>query len=112
MPERASNFRQVGFVEVSAVAWRLEIYAADLNVESIFLRSNQQIRAIGAQFAADLVADVGGDGDHGSGNAHAQGDRNAGQQLAAFLPPERFVDQASEHGYCWNMRLLAAMSAS
>ena len=97
-PEHSFDFGQVGFVEVSAVARRLEINPADLNIESIFLRSHDQVRAVGAQFAADLVANVGSHGDHGGGHAHAQSDRYASQQLAPFLPPERFVDQASEHG--------------
>src|SRR5580704_3466580 len=112
MPKRTSDSRQVGLVEVCAIAWRLEIHAIDLNVKSIFLRSYDQVRAIAAELAADLVANVGGDGDHGGGNTDAESDRDAGQQLAPFLPPERFVDQASEHGYGWNMRLLAATSAS
>ena len=98
MPEGASDLGQVGFVKVGAVARGLEIHAADLNIQSIFLRSHDQVRAIGAQFAADLVADVGSNGDHRGGHAYAQGDCDAGQQLAAFLPAERFVDEASEHG--------------
>src|SRR5215831_10373464 len=112
MPERAADLGQVGFVKVSPVAGRFQIYSADLQVQRIFLRRDDQVRAISAQFAADLVANVGSDRDHGGRNAHSQSDRDASQQLAPFLPAEGFVDQASEHGYCWNMRLRAAMSAS
>ncbi len=71
MPERASDLGQVGFIEISAVARRLEINPADLNIEGIFLWSHDQVRAIGAQFATDLVANVGRNGDHRGGHAHA-----------------------------------------
>ena len=70
-PEHSFDFGQVGFVEVRAVARRLEINPADLNIERIFLRSHDQVRAVGAQFAADLVANVGSHGDHRGGHAHA-----------------------------------------
>ena len=112
MPECTPNLRQVSFVEVSAITRRLEVYAADLNIQRVFLRSNNQVRTVVAQFAADLVADISRNRDHCCRHAHTESDGNAGQNLATFLPPERFVDQSSEHGYCWNMRLLAAMSAS
>src|SRR5579872_4953833 len=112
MPERTSDLRQVGFVQVCAIAGWLQVYTADLNVERVFLRSDDQVRAVVPQFTTDLVADICRNGDHGGCHAHTQSDGNACQNLAAFLPAKRFVDQASKHGYCWNMRLLAAMSAS
>src|SRR5438270_8027 len=37
-PKHAFDLRQIGFVEISAVAGRLQIHAAEFHVESIFLR--------------------------------------------------------------------------
>ena len=59
-----------------------------------------QVRAVGAQFAVDLVADIGGDGDHRGGNGHAESDGDTGEQLAPRLAAERFVDEAWEHYFC------------
>ena len=91
-PEHAFDFGQVGFVQVSAVAGRLQIDAADLDVQRVFLRGDDQVGAVGAQLAADLVADIGGHGDHGRRHAHAQHDGHSGQQLAALLPPEGLIE--------------------
>ena len=88
---------QVGFAEEGAVARRLQVHSADFDVERIFLRSDDQVGADGAQFAIDLVADVGGDGDHGRRHGHAQRDSGAGEQFAPLLPPEGFVDEPHEH---------------
>src|SRR5262249_9139235 len=111
-PEHAFDFRQIGFVQVGAVARRLKVYPADLNVKSIFLRGYDQVCAVGAQFTANLVANIGGDRDHGRGYSDAQRDRDAGKCFPPLLSPERFVNQASEHAYCWNNGARAAMSAS
>ncbi len=91
-PEHAFDFGQVGFVQVSAVAGRLQVDAANLDVQRVFLGSDDQVGAVGAQLAADLVADIGGHGDHGGGHSHAQHDGNSGQQLAALLPPEGLIE--------------------
>src|SRR5580692_2549623 len=87
-PEHPFNLRKIGFFEVSAVARWLEVYASDLNVERVFLGSHDQVRAVGPQFAADLVANVGGDCDHRRSDAHTQGDCNSHQQFAPLLPAE------------------------
>ena len=93
-------FGQVGFVEKRAVARRLQVDAAYFHIERVFLRSDDEIRAVAAQFAVDLVADVGGDGDHGGRDRYAQRDRNPREQLAARLAAKRFVDEAREHYFC------------
>ena len=99
VPESAVNFRQVGFVQKRAIARRLQVNAADFHIERVFLRRDDQIRAVAAQFAVDLVADVGGDGDHSRRDRNAQRDGNARQQFAPRLPAERFVDEAQKHYY-------------
>ena len=92
-------FGRSDFVEKRAVARRLQVDAADFHIECVFLRSNDQVGAIAAQFAVDFVADVGGYGDHGGGNGYAQRDRDPRQQLAARLAAKRFVDDARKHFY-------------
>ena len=67
-------------------------------IQRVFLRSDDQVGADGAQFAIDLVADISRDRDHRRGHGYTQGDGGAGQQLAPLLPPKRFVDEANEHG--------------
>jgi hypothetical protein len=99
MPEGAANFREVSFVQERAIAWRLQVDAADLHVESVFLRSDDQVRAVAAQFAVDFVADVSRYGDHSGGDRYAQRDRDAGEQLAACLVAKRFVYDARKHFY-------------
>ncbi len=96
-PECSPDLWQVGFVKKVAITRRLQIDAANLNVDRVFLRCNQQIRAVGAQLPADLVADVGRHCDHRSGNRDTQGDSDSSQQFAPLLPPERFVEEAREH---------------
>ena len=100
VPERSANFGQVGFVEEGAVAGRLQIHAADFHVERIFLRRDHEVRAIAAEFAVDLVADVGGDGDHGRRDRYAERDGYTGEKLAPGLSAKRFVDEAREHYFC------------
>src|ERR1700692_4152382 len=56
VPEGAANFREVRLVEERAVAGRLQVDATDFHVECVFLRSDDQISAIAAQFAVDFVA--------------------------------------------------------
>jgi hypothetical protein len=113
VPENSFDLGQVGFAQECAVGWGLEIDSADFDVKGIFLRSDYQIGADGAQFAVDLVADIGGNTDHGRGDGHAKCDGRAGENLAPLLPPEGFVDESDEHRYCCaNMRLPPAISAS
>ncbi len=88
-PEHALDFGQVGLVEVSAIAGRLQVYATDIDVQRVFLRSDDQVGAVGAQFAADLVANVGRDRDHRSRNADSEHDGYAGQEFAPLLPAGR-----------------------
>ena len=99
MPESAFDFRQVGFVQESAIARRLQVDAANFHVQRIFLRSYQKVCADGAQLAINLVANIGGDRNHRRSHGHAQRDGRARQQFAPLLPPERFVNQAREHLY-------------
>ena len=89
---------QVGFVEVAAAAGRLEIDAADLDIDGVFLRSHEQVRAIAAQFAVDLVPDIGGHGNHRSRHRDAEGNGNPGEQLAPPLATERLIEYAGKHG--------------
>jgi len=100
VPEGSANFRQVGFVEKCAVAGRLQIHAANFHVERIFLRRDDEVSAIAAEFAIDLVADIGGDRDHGSRDRYPQRDRYAGEKFAPGLSAERFVDETREHYFC------------
>src|SRR2546423_14516747 len=51
VPECALDPRQVGFVQKSSVAGRLQVDAPNFYVERIFLRSNQKVGADGAQLA-------------------------------------------------------------
>ena len=97
MPEGTANFGQVCFVEEGAVAGRLQIQSANFHVESVFLGRDQEICTVAAQLAIDLVADIGGDGDHGGGYGNTERDRDAGEKFAARLAAERFVDEAREH---------------
>ena len=76
-PEHALDFRQIRFVQVGAIARRLQVDPADLNIQSVFLRGNDEIGAIPPQLAVDLVADVGGDGNHRRSYPDAQGNGNA-----------------------------------
>ena len=99
VPEGAANFREIRFVEKRSVARRLQVDAADFHVECVFLRSDDQVCAVAAQFAIDLVADISGDGDHGGGDRYAERDRNAREQLAARLAAKRFVNDARKHFY-------------
>ena len=99
VPEGAANFREVGFIEERAIARRLQVDATDFHVECVFLRSDDQIGAVAAQFAVDFVADVSRDGDHSGGDRYAQRDRDAREQLAARLVAKRFVDDARKHFY-------------
>ena len=87
-PERAFDFGQVGFAEVVSIAGRPEIDAANLHIERVFLRRHQQVGTQAAQLAINLVANVGGDGNHGGRHSHAQHDGDCGQHLAPLLSPE------------------------
>ncbi len=97
VPESALDFRQVGFVQESAIARRLQVDAANFHVQRIFLGSDQQVRADGAQFAINLVANIGGDRNHRRRHGHAKRDGRAGQQFAPLLAPEGFVNEPDEH---------------
>src|ERR1700726_4425750 len=59
MPECPLDFWQVGFVQECAVARRLQIHSANLDIQSIFLWGYQQVRANRPQLSIDLVANVG-----------------------------------------------------
>ena len=61
------------------------------------MRGDDQIGADGPQFAVDLVADVGGYGNHCCRHGHAQRDGGSRQQFAPLLAPERFVYEPDEH---------------
>ncbi len=72
-------------------------YTADFHVERVFLRSDHQVGAVAAQFAVDLVADVGGHRDHGGGHRYTERDRDAREKFASRLTAKRFVDDARKH---------------
>src|ERR1700730_5568277 len=91
-PEHALDLGKVCFVEVGAVAGRLQIDASNLDVQRVFLGSNDQVGAVGAQLATDLVADIGGDSDHRGGDAYAQHDGHPSKEFAPLLPTEGFVE--------------------
>src|SRR5580704_16684360 len=91
-PEHAFDLGQVGFVEVTAIAGRLQVYATDIDVQRVFLRSDNQVGAVGAQFTADLVVNVGRDRDHRSRNADSEHDGYSGQEFAPLLPAERLIE--------------------
>src|SRR5258708_16908099 len=88
VPERSLDFWQVSFVKESAIGGRLEIDSANLKIERVFLWSDYEVGADAAQFAINLVADVGGDRNHSRRYRYAQGDGRARQQLAPLLPPK------------------------
>ena len=79
---------QVGFVEERPITRRLQIDPANFHVERIFLRSHNQVGANGAEFAIDLVADVGSHRNHGGGNGDAQRNGGSSQEFAPLLSPE------------------------
>src|ERR1700674_382043 len=99
VPEGAANFRKISFVEECAITRGLQVDAADFDVECVFLRSDDQIGAVAAQFAIDFVADVSRYGDHSGGDCYAERDRDACEKLAARLVAKRFVDDAGKHFY-------------
>src|SRR5580698_33851 len=90
MPESAADSRKISFVKECAIARRFEIDATDFHVKGVFLRSDDQISTVAAQFTIDFVADVGGYGDHCGSDRYAQRDRDARQNLATRLVTERF----------------------
>src|SRR5439155_20048956 len=49
VPERAFDLGQVGFIQEGAISGRLEVDAADFNVQRIFLQSDLQVSSDGAQ---------------------------------------------------------------
>ncbi len=71
-PECSPDFGQVGFVEKVSVTRRLQIDTANLDIDRVFLRGDQQIGAVGAQLPADLVADVGRHRNHGGSHRYTQ----------------------------------------
>src|SRR2546427_625724 len=87
-PKHAFDLWKISFVEESTVAWRLQINAADLQVERVFLRSNEEVSAIGAHLPVDLVSDVGRNGDHCRSHSYTQHDGYPGQQFTSLLTPE------------------------
>ena len=80
----AFDFGQVRFAEKRAISRRLEIYPANFHVERIFLRSYDQVGANGAQFTVDLVADIGGDGDHRGGHTSPHPSRSADSEYSSY----------------------------
>src|ERR1700722_14561322 len=88
VPEGALNLREISFVQECAIARRLQIDPANFHIQSIFLGSYYQVRADGPQFAIDLVADIGRDPNHGSGDCDAQSDGRASQQFTTLLATE------------------------
>jgi len=44
-------FGQVRFVEKGAIAWRLQIDAADFHVQRVFLRRDNEVSAVTAELA-------------------------------------------------------------
>src|SRR6202008_2554661 len=83
-PKGALDLRKVGFAQEIAVAGWLQVYATNLDIDGVFLRSHQQVGAVAAQLAVDLVAYVGRDGDHRSGHGHAESNGDSGKQFAAL----------------------------
>ena len=88
VPKNPFDLVQVGFVEECPITGRLQIHSANFHVERIFLRSHNQVGANGAEFAIDLVADVGSDRNHGGGNGDAQRNGGSRQEFAPLLSPE------------------------
>src|ERR1700722_19453419 len=97
MPESALDFRQVGLVEESPVAWRLQTNAANFNIQRVFLGSYQQVRTNGAQLAINLVANISGHRNHRRCHRNAKRDGCSGQQFAPLLATKGFVNKADEH---------------
>src|SRR5215468_521838 len=56
-PERSLNLGQIGFAQEAAIAGRLEVHTADLDIKRVLLWRYQQVGAIGPQLAIDLVPD-------------------------------------------------------
>ncbi|PYX79442.1 MAG: hypothetical protein DMG70_27865 [Acidobacteria bacterium] len=48
-PESTADFWQVGFVQKSAVARRLQVDAPDLNIQCVFLRRDYEVGTVAAQ---------------------------------------------------------------
>src|ERR1700730_1934814 len=96
-PENAFDFGQISFAEIRTVTGGLQVHATDFDVQRVFLWSHDQVRPVAAQLTADLVADVGCNGDHGGGHTNPEHDGNSSQEFAPLLAPEGFVEQAQEH---------------
>src|SRR5262249_28974808 len=96
-PKNSLDLRKSSFVEIGSRPRRLEIHTADLDIETVFLRCNHQVSAVGPQFAADLVPDAGRNADHGRRHCRAEGHGYCHQQLASSLSAQGFVNQSHEH---------------
>src|SRR3954468_22069278 len=91
-PEDSLDLGEISLVEEGAFAGRLDVDAADVEVESIFLGNHGDVRAIAAKLLADLVPDIGGNRDGGSGDGDTEHDRQRRHQLAPALQSERLID--------------------
>src|SRR5439155_24692859 len=87
-PKNTFDLGQIGFSQIGAAAGWFEIHTANLYIQAVFFGSHHKIRAISAEFVADLIADVCGDRDHRSRNRRAQSDGDGDQQLSPRLPPK------------------------
>jgi hypothetical protein len=90
-PEHPLDVGQKRFFEVSSGRRGPYFLIADANVERCFCWVHNDICAITAQFAIDLVTDINSHGNHGSSDCDSEGHGHSGQQLSSLLPPERLI---------------------
>ena len=71
--------------------------AGNLYVKVCGLGGDDDVCAVDGEFAVDSVADAGGEGEHRGDSGASEQDRDAGEELAAALADEGFVEEAQEH---------------
>src|SRR5258708_81875 len=106
-PENTLQLNQVGLQDKRAFAGRLQRYAAKIYVQRVFHGSQYQVGVAFAQFLVDLVTHIGGHGDHGRSNTHAQRDGQQGHAFAALLAAKRFEYKTKKHYVTWRTARLA-----
>ena len=96
-PKNCFDFAEIVLGKVGAGVHRTIIDAANFEGKRVGLRSDEEIRAEGAKFMRETIANIERNAEGGGDHGHAESESRAGEQLAARAASKRIGNEAEEH---------------
>src|SRR5258705_4025287 len=93
IPENGLELAEVGLGQVSAGIDGAVVHTANFERKRVRLRRHEEIRAQGAEFFRQTVADIERHTQRGGGYSHAEGQRRPGQELVAWAESKRIGNE-------------------